>query len=414
MNTGRRSRILLTAAALALGAVMPAVSQTVSNGQTASGAHYVFVVPDAWNGDLAIWNHGFSLDPPGPVSADAEDISRIVQLAAPFNIAVAASSYSQSGWALFKTNVDLEQMVTAFEDEFGVPNQVIVTGASLGGIVTASALEKANLGDVTGALTLCGAMAGSRNWDGGLDLRLVYDAVCDVKKARIPGGPKGLEKNSTLTDGDVVKAVNKCFGLNRKKPKKKQKKRLDKFLEVTGIPAEFVEVNMLYVTFAMADLVYDRKKMKGKQGASNDGVDYGDAGINADIERFKAKKSKAKRLDKFYTPNGKVGDVKIVSIHTDKDGLVIVENQSEYASVVPPENLTVAVVVEDTSSHCQFSNAELVGAWEALRGWIGGNPQPTVEVIQTNCEALAPVFGGPCRFDPDFVIPDMDGRIRPR
>jgi hypothetical protein len=27
---------------------------------------------------------------------------------------------------------------------------------------------------------------------------------------------------------------------------------------------------------------------------------------------------------------------------------------------------------------------------------------------------LAPQAGGPCRIDPAFVIPDMDGRIRPR
>ena len=44
-----------------------------------------------------------------------------------------------------------------------------------------------------------------------------------------------------------------------------------------------------------------------------------------------------RRLLENFTPTGRVGDVKIVSLHTDKDGLVIVENESEYAATVPPD-----------------------------------------------------------------------------
>jgi hypothetical protein len=105
----------------------------------------------------------------------------------------------------------------------------------------------------------------------------------------------------------------------------------------------------------------------------------------------------------------------IVSLHTDKDGLVIVENEHEYAEVVPPANLTTAIVVEPTASHCGFSNAETLAAWESLRTWVEmGFPKPTPSGIQSLCQALAPQVGGPCRIDPAFVVPDMDGRIRPR
>ena len=415
MKSGHRSLCLLSLLLIALTWAAPASAQTISTGQTAGGAHYVFVVPDAWNGSLVIWNHGFSLAPIGPVSrGPMTDLELIEAFAIPAGFAVAASSYSQRGWALFKTNQDLEQMVRAFEVEFGVPDQVILIGASLGGIVTAAALEKADLGEVTGALTICGAVAGSRNWDGALDLRLVYDLVCDQKKTRIAGGAKGLEKNSTLTPDDVTKRVNACFGLNKNKPKKKQKKRLAEFLGVIDIPAEFIHINMAYVTFGMADLVYDKKKMKGKQGAGNQNVDYGDAKTNANIARFEPRKSKARKLGKNYTPNGKVGNAKIISLHTDKDGLVIVENESEWAKVVPPDQLTVGIVVEAQASHCGFTNAEIIGSWETLRAWIAGGVQPTAEDLQTSCIAFELLVGGPCRIDPDFVIPDMDGRIRPR
>ena len=120
-------------------------------------------------------------------------------------------------------------------------------------------------------------------------------------------------------------------------------------------------------------------------------------------------------LRDHFTPMGEVGDVKIVSIHTDKDGLVLVENQSEYASLVPAGNLTVGIVIEDAPSHCDFTEAEGLAAWEALRAWTAGSPQPTAATLLADCEAL--VVGGtpgPCRYDPAFVVPDLDGRIPPR
>jgi len=56
----------------------------------------------------------------------------------------------------------------------------------------------------------------------------------------------------------------------------------------------------------------------------------------------------------------------------------------------------------------------LVAGWESIRTWVAGAPRPTAAVIQGVCLALPPSFGGPCRIAPGFVIPDMDGRVRPR
>ncbi len=171
---------------------------------------------------------------------------------------------------------------------------------------------------------------------------------------------------------------------------------------------------MLFATLALSDLVHQPTKLAGKIGTGNQNVDYGDPVINALIQRLCPDPGAANRLARNYTPRGSVGAARIVSIHTDKDGLVVVENESVYAGVVPAANLTTAIVVEAVPSHCGFSGAELVAGWEALRAWVAGAPQPTAADIQTLCLALAPVFGGPCRIDPTYVVPDMDGRIRPR
>ena len=158
-------------------------------------------MPAGWNGELVIWNHEFTLSPPGPVSHAGLGPLADLQLAEGY--AVAASSYRLSDWAVFETNTDLKNLYDVFRRTVGAPAQVILVGASLGGVVTIEVLEQGNVGYVAGALTMCGALAGSRNWDGALDIRLVYDAVCaGVPGAAIPGGAEGLPKNSTFSQTD--------------------------------------------------------------------------------------------------------------------------------------------------------------------------------------------------------------------
>ncbi len=390
---------------------------TMVDGMTDGGAYYLIAVPPNWNGDLVIWNHGFTLDPPGPLSM--EDLGPLAPYQLAEGYAVAASSFQQSGWALFKTKNDLQNMVGEFKDHFGKPNQVIVTGGSLGGAVTAQAIEKAHLGNVVGAYILCGAVAGSRNWDGALDLRLIYDVVAaNTPDAHIPGGAEGLPEGSTLTDLDIMFRVNVATGifLQPEFRTQQQSENLATILSVTEIPANFLITDMLYATQNMSDLVHDTHKLNSKLGMGNADVDYDDDYINDNIARVSPHPGAENRLERYFTPSGDVGDTKIISIHTDQDGLVIVENQSEYASVVPADNLTVAIVVEKyVPTHCGFTDAEALAGWESLRAWIAGGQQPTASQIQATCLALeSPAFPGPCRIDPAFVVPDMDGRIRPR
>ncbi len=411
-----RSRSLPWITALTLIALSPAlaVAQTELTGQTAGGAYYKILIPEGWqpSNGLVIWNHGFSFDPIGPV----DDLGPLVDLQLSEGYAVAASSYSLSGWAVFETHLDNQQMVQAFEAEYGTPDQVLIYGASLGGIVTARDIEEGLIPNVVGAMPICGAVGGSRIWDGAIDLRLLYDYLCtNVPGAAIPGGANGLDFPPSFDQNAVIGAVNACFGLLGT-PDADQAARLGQFIAVTGLPAEFVITDMIFGTLGLVDLVYDPRKLAGFPAFDNSHVDYGDAGVNAGIERVVPDQLTRKRFLGSYTPNGKVGDTKIVSIHTDKDGLVIVENQSEYASVVPAENLTTGIIVEDTPTHCDFTSGETIAAWESLRGWVAGAPQPTVQNLQDTCDAL--VAGGlalgPCRYDPDFMVPDLNDRVRLR
>ena len=408
----RRLVLLILVWAVAI-ATAPVVSSAREiEGQNAGGAYYRISVPDDWNRTLVIWNHGFSLSEPSP----RPDLGPLVDVQLLEGYAVAASSFRLNGWALFKTNQDLRQLVQVFSAEFGRPDQIILYGASLGGAVTAAALERGNLGNVVGALTYCGAMAGSRNWDVALDLRLLYDLVCEgMPGAAIPGGPKGLPRNSDWTDEEIEDAVNACTGVNEPSflRSRQQKENLRTILDLAQIPRTFLVQDMLFATEAMADLVHDPRKLRHKPGTGNHRVVYGDDYVDQNIRRFKPKPPKQKKLARHFTPKGNVKGAKIVSMHTNKDGLVLVENQSIYAQVVPPQNLTTAIVREGVATHCVFTPGEILAGWEALRDWIATGEQPTARDIQQTCKAI-PGFGEACRIDPDFRLPDPDKRMRPR
>ena len=403
---------LINCASLSARVGLAQVPTTELSGTTGGGAYFKILVPEPWNGDLVIFNHGldvsFHPDPGlGPLVA--------LQLAEGF--AVAASDFQQVGWALFKTKNDLQHLYNTFVDNFGAPTHVWLNGASLGGLVMAQAIEEANIGNVVGALSLCGAGAGSRNWDIALDLRLIYDAVCaNTPTAAIPGGAEGLPAKSTISPDELGFRINECTGVLLPSASRttQQSENLQQILSLTTLPESFLLDDMFFATFVMRDLVHDKGKLHGKIGTRNDTVTYDDEAIDATIERVSGNPGAENRLEKHFTPTGNVGTVKIISMHTSQDGLVVVENESEYAAVVPPSQLTTAIVAEAAPSHCGFNEGEVVASWESLRAWVAGSPQPTAASIQDVCEAFVPPLGGPCRIDPGFVIGNMDSRVPAR
>jgi hypothetical protein len=412
------AQILVFVAGLCIASSSHAV--TVLDGTTGGGAFFRIMIPDGvgdpgWNGKLVIWNHGFSLAPPGPVTdlGPLRDFQVFVE-----GYAVAASSYQQFGWALFKTVTDNKQLYQVFVDNFGVPSEVILTGASLGAIVTAQMVEKGGVGNVVGALPVCGALAGGRNWDAGIDLRLVYDAVCaGVPGAFLPGGATGLPEPGfptyALNPPDPINnglfmalALDVCFGIlnpPQVPPTPAQQARAGAFFVEAGIEPTFIVTDMGFALFGMSDLIWNFSKLKGKRGFGNIGVTYDIPSINFGIQRVAPIPGGEARMRQNFTPKGTVGDVKIITLHEKRDGLVIAENETEYHDVVPASQLTQGIVDNAVANHCGFTPAEGLGAWLSLEGWLAGAPQPTAADLQGACMAAtgAPFFqAGPCRVEP--------------
>jgi hypothetical protein len=408
----RSQRLLGCLLAIALWIPTMALADTTITGEKL-GAFFQITVPTNWNGDLVISNHGFDFNPPGPNPS----LGPLSALMLSEGYAVAASSYSHCCWTLFSTQKDINRLVGIFEANFGAPNNVILHGFSLGGIVTAQGIEKLGV-PVVGAYPACGALAGSRSWDGAIDLRLIYDVVCgSVPGAALPGGATGLPAPGFppgLSNTTIAVAVNTCTGVLLPPAFRTpaQQARLDQIKAVTTLPENFVVTDMVFVTNGLSNLIFAPDKLDGGQGVGNAGVTYPDPAIDAAIQRVTADSKASKDLEKNFTPKGAVGAAKIVSIHTDGDGLVLVEQEKEYQDVVPAANLTTAIVNEPGNTHCGFTAQELFAGWEELRDWIAGGTQPTASDLQARCLTIG--TAAQCRYDPAFVLNDLDTRILPR
>ena len=389
-----------------------ALADTTITGQK-KGAFFKITVPTVWNGDLVIVNHGFDFNPP----AANPSLGSLAPLQLAEGYAVAASSYSNCCWTLFSTQKDINQLLAIFTDNFGAPNNVIVHGGSLGGIITAQAVEKLSVSPV-GAYPVCGVLGGSRSWDGAIDLRLIYDAICGgVPGGSLPGGATGLPAPGFppgFTNTQILTPVNVCTGVLTPPAFRTpaQVARLNQLKAATTLPENFIATDMVFVTNGLSNLIFAADKLNGAQGVGNAGVTYPDPVIDATIQRVTADNQAANDLEKNYTPKGAVNATKIVSIHTDGDGLVIVEHEKEYQDVVPAANLTTGIVNEAGNTHCGFTSPEFIAGWEELRDWIAGGPQPTAQDLQDRCLTLGPP--AQCRIDPAFVLNDLDTRILPR
>ncbi len=408
----------------------PLLALTEQRGQTASGAYYVLQAPEGWRpgGTVVLINHGYQIDAPDSDLSLGPAPLRQRMLAKGY--AIAASSYSQRGWALFGTERDHRELVAAFAARFGQPGALIASGGSLGGLVTMQQAEQTNLGaPVVGAYSICAPLAGTRVWEQALDIRLAYDQICEnVTGGELPRGDDAFPyilKAGDIDDfaeieggGEIALRVAKCtgYGLPSFLVSSGMRTRYDKLRAVTGVDPDFFLENMFYATFGLSELYRDPAKINSRAAVSNAQVVYPDAIVNRDIRRVHADLFASLDLKRHFTPTGQVGAAKILTTHTSGDGLVVPEHARALEGKLPAAQWTRAFVVESEPSHCGYSDAELLGGFEALTEWIGGAAQPTAGTIQAACqrERMANPSLGACRYDPNFQPGTLNSKLKPR
>lgn len=424
-----RRSIGLVCALLCL-AAMPRQAAAVSefSGTTPSGAWYRIAAPDGWRaGDaLVLFQHGLDFSP----ATDPPDLGPLEDVMLAEGYAIAASSFRQRGWALFHTIDDNRELLAAFDDVLGTPGSVLPFGGSMGGLIALTLAEADGFPPVHGVYALCPAAAGARLWDAAIDLRLAFDVVCEGASS-LPTGAEPMSWALDLPDipvdlgdlsdqvqvADALIALNRCTGVNLPPVLRSDamQERLERLMDFAHLTDEHFFVTQVgYAAFVMSELVRAPDALDNRNPFTTVGVDYDLPQVQIGIQRIVADADAAALLHAVSDFGGEVGDAKVLSMHTSRDELVIPGNQDFVRAVLPPEQATIAIVAEDTPTHCGFSEAEGLAGWEALRAWMAGAPQPQSADLQHGCEQLVGLVDGPCRFDPAAQIVPFDAVVRPR
>ncbi len=435
---------------------------TEYKGAGKQGGYFRITIPSDWDGDLVIVNHGFDLNdrhirPHESCSnnlaqaceSDADcgsgnfcnNISYmgLDEILLPMGKAVAAPTYSTSGWATFKSAKDLKDVLKFIKKE--VPNgkdleRVIITGFSGGGAVTIDATLKLK---IDGAVPLCAAAGGGLpTWDVAMDVRMVYDFLCDgVSGARFLSAPDEGEANSVNPGTDALTMATKvdtCFGILGIAPHTPEMDtRLAQFYALTDFSGGDgnVAFAMGFATLGLGDFVRDEQRLKGARVGLNDTLDYTAQGsdlplaaqLDVDIERLTEGKGR-KKLAKAYNPDYTKGKGKkiaypILSMAGAADWLVLPEFQRVFTTALDDAQKNYTQTWIDTFGHCVFTEQETTAVFNKFFEWLGPlggplGPQPTAADVEAECIALGGLDGVDCNFNDTFSPGALFDRIPPR
>ena len=127
-------------------------------GEIGPGAFYALDKPAEWNGDLVLYLHGYT-PPSSPIGLPNNGAIRDRLLAEGF--AVAASSFSENGYAVPEAMRQSHQLRGLFVSRVAKPNRVFLFGVSLGGIIGMELAEKFPQ-QYDGAFLASGVVGGTR------------------------------------------------------------------------------------------------------------------------------------------------------------------------------------------------------------------------------------------------------------
>jgi hypothetical protein len=137
------------------------------------GASYRIEVPKHWNGDLALYAHGYR----GAGTLLWVDSPPLRGYEISQGFAWAASSYQTNGYDVGQGVLDSHALIALFDQLVKRPaRHVYMTGASMGGQVTAVAIEHYRH-DFVAAMPVCGVLGDTRLFDFFLDVNATAAAL---------------------------------------------------------------------------------------------------------------------------------------------------------------------------------------------------------------------------------------------
>ncbi len=388
-------------------------------GLDSAGAHYLIAVPNKWSGVLVVHAHGGpTLGEPKMSRAD-EDIKRWA-ITLTQGHAWAGSVFRQGGFAVTTAAEDTERVRRIFVDHVAKPKRTLLHGQSWGAMVATRAAEMYPK-SWEGVLLTSGVVAGPMTYDFRLDLRAIYQHLCNNHP--LPNEPQydlsiGLPVGSKLSNAELATRANECLGISKPAAQRttEQTQKLKTIVDVLKIPENSVMSHLNWGTFALQDVV---AKNGGLSPLGNDGVRYAgsgnDAALNAGMQRYKADPKAVARFAADVDHSGRFA-VPVISAHGVNDATVFVEGQHTlHQRMVAAGNGTRLVqAFVNSGEHSYWGDAMYPPLFQALLRWVEAGEKPTPQSIATQCAALRASSPQDCRFMPDYTPRSLASRIAPR
>ncbi len=388
-------------------------------GQDSASSHYLIVMPAQWSGVLVVHAHGGpSLGTPSSKRND-EDIQRWA-ITVREGHAWAGSVFRQGGFAVTTAAEDTERVRRIFVDHVAKPRRTLLHGQSWGGMVATRAAEMFPK-SWEGLLLTSAVVAGPATYDFRLDLRAVYQYLCNNHPRPDEGAyplPIGLPADSKLTNADVARRADECLGTAKPAAQRtpEQAQKLKTLATVLKIPESSIPGHLNYATFTFRDLVL---KNGGVSPFSNEHVRYvgsaDDAALNAGVPRFKADAAAVARFAADVDHSGRFA-VPVLTAHGIGDATVFVEGSDTLRQrmVAAGHGDRLVQTFVDSSEHSYWGDAYYPPLFEALLNWVDKGRKPTASGIADRCRQLRSAQPADCRFLPDYAVKPLTSRVPQR
>ncbi len=388
-------------------------------GQDSAGAHYLIAMPPQWTGVLVVHAHGGpSLGEPKTTRAD-EDIKRWA-ITLTEGHAWAGSVFRQGGFAVTTAAEDTERVRRIFIDHVAKPRRTILHGQSWGAMVATRAAELYPA-SWEGMLLTSGVVAGPATYDFRMDLRAVYQALCQNHPAPTEAAyplPIGLPLDSKLTHAELDRRANECLGVRLPAAQRtpEQARKLKTLVDVIKIPESSVLSHLHWGTFALQDVV---QKNGGVSPLGNERVRYSgsadDAALNASVPRFKADPLAVARFAADVDHRGRFA-MPVISAHAIGDPTVMVEGQDTLRQRMQAAGHGARLVQAyvDSREHSYWGDAMYPPLFDSLLRWVEQGQKPSAQSIADRCAAMRPSAPQDCRFRPEYTPRPLASRIPPR
>ena len=396
-------------------AAMAAAAGDVTNMATTSrwagvlgGAGYHVEVPATWNGKLVMYAHGYA----GTGAALGVSDPAIRRYLVQNGYAWAASSYSKNYYDVRAGVEDTNALALEFTKiaarngrTLAAPTKVYITGISMGGHITAAAIEDEaqataiNKVKYNGAVPMCGVLGDTELFNQFAAMQVTAQAL-----AGLPNYPtdKWADVNALVT--------STLFTTFPSVPTAKGAQYLSVLKNITGGERPMFDLGIAfggsfpsaYGTFGADGTVTG---ILNKNVLDTNAYTYtiagdvaGSTALNASVIKLTAAPDANRlRTDGLrWIPkiNGEF-KIPVVSIHTLGDLFVPFSMEQTYQKRVAAKGNSGWLVQRAIRgvSHCDFTVAEQVTAFDDMIKWEGGGAKPGGDDVVTAATVAAPTYG---------------------